>query len=300
MDAATNVQLKRVLSFLSGETVCDKSCAILSGFLRKEGANVRSWKLRFFCLLSGGVVLYFKSPEAERPLGGFCLGPDAEVSGGGGVLKIASARSCTAAQAPTAGRVFSLKGEVGDLQAWEVALHNCTTDQIAVNAPPFLAYNVADAAPAVAAPSGLSLSAQRSMQDKLRHISFRFLFLKSNSEYFKRLHLEKLRRVLLHHDDLVLVVDWVALDRQNVENVGALVYNTVLGSLADRISVQAKRTREAIVAAWSSPILRFELCRDEQGVSIENGELLVRFQIDKAAEAGADVEKKFGGEASAE
>jgi hypothetical protein len=44
-------------------------------------------------------------------------------------------------------------------------LHNCTTDQAAVNAPPFLAYNVADAAP-IAAPSGLSLSAQRSMQDK--------------------------------------------------------------------------------------------------------------------------------------
>jgi hypothetical protein len=119
--------------------------------------------------------------------------------------------------------------------------------------------------------------------------------LNHRSEYFKRLHLEKLRRVLLHHDDLVLVVDWVSLDRQNVENVGALVYNTVLGSLADRISVQAKRTREEIVAAWTRPILRFELCRDEQGVSIESGELVVRFQIATAAEAGADVEKKFGG-----
>jgi hypothetical protein len=111
--------------------------------------------------------------------------------------------------------------------------------------------------------------------------------------------LEKLRRVLLHHDDLVLVVDWVALDRQNVENVGALVYNTVLGSLADRISVQSKRTREAIVAAWTSPILRFELSRDAQGVSVENGELVVRFQIDKAAEVGADVKEKFGNWAQA-
>ncbi len=180
MDEATDVPFKRVLSFLSGETVCDKSCAVLSGFLRKEGANVRSWKLRFFCLLSGGVVLYFKSPEAERPLGGFCLGPASEVSGGGGLLRIASARSCTLAKgaklAPTAGRVFCLKGEVSDLQAWEVALHNCASDQThaaAVNAPPFEAYSAADAvvvgatASGALAPSGLSLSSQRSMQDKL-------------------------------------------------------------------------------------------------------------------------------------
>ncbi len=103
-----------------------------------------------------------------------------------------------------------------------------------------------------------------------------------------------MRRVLLHHDDLILVIDWVALDRQGVENVGALVYNTVLGSLADRISAQGKKTREAIVAAWTSPILRFELSRDEQGVSVDRGELVVRFQIDRASEVGSDVEKKFG------
>ena len=107
--------------------------------------------------------------------------------------------------------------------------------------------------------------------------------------------MEKLRRLLLHHDDLVLVIDWVALDRQNVDNVGALVYNTALGCLADRISVQTKKTREAIVAAWTSPILRFEVRPDAQGVSVENGELVVRFSIDKASEVGSDLEHAFGG-----
>ncbi len=276
------------MAFVRGDTVCDKSSAVLTGYLRKEGANVRSWKLRYFTLLSGGVVLYFLSPDAQHPLGGFCLAPDCCIVGTSGVLRISSFKSLTATKgklAATCGRVFCLKGDVGDLQAWEVALHNSieqSTHELALAPPcappPFQSYSQDQTV--VAAASGLSLWAQRSLQD---------------NDYFKRVHLEKLRRLLLH-DDIVVVVDWVALDRQGVDNVGALVYNTVLGRLADGVSVQTKKTREAIMTAWTRPILRFEARCEGLGVSIQGGEMVVTFDIERPGNVGSDLEKLFGSE----
>ncbi len=136
----------RLVSFCKGTIVCDKSNAILKSYLRKEGKKMKSWKLRLFVLLSGGVVLYFRTPESERPKGGFVLGTSSsgkkkdgtilfflffsfifKVARANGVLSIGSVKSYSDS-ALDCGRVFQLRAEPQELQSWEIAIQNAVSE----------------------------------------------------------------------------------------------------------------------------------------------------------------------------
>jgi hypothetical protein len=90
--------------------------------------------------------------------------------------------------------------------------------------------------------------------------------------------LEKIRR-LLFIDDILIGIEWMSVD--SVENVGFVIYNKILGQLADGFSKCDKKSRETIASRWETPILRFNVIKGGESVDFIDGELVVSFDVDR-------------------
>ena len=206
-------------------------------------------------------------------------------------LCIKSSRSCTLGRQECRDRVFALRGDADELQGWAAALGDVleneggqTASPEVVRAPPFKAFDVASGQ--AAAQTGLSLSGQRSIQE---------------NEFYKNLNLDKICR-LLFLDDVLLAIDWIGLD--GVENIGFVVYNQVLGQLADALGRCDKSVRESISSQWEKPLLRLNVIKEDspaadakegEKVDMVDGELVVAFKVSNVRQIGGNLMERFGG-----
>lgn len=289
----------RLVSILRGKVILDaKAAAVRVGELKKEGKKVRSWKRRFF-VLSDGLLLYYRSEAGwaggEKPLGGMVL-VDCQLSRSGEALTLRAGRSCTLGKEESRGRVFLLKGAEEELQAWERALADVLENEAlsragsrgvlaespdAVSPPPFLpSQMLPPVSPSSGSHTGLSLSAQRSIHE---------------NEFYKTLNLEKIGR-LLFLEDILLVIDWISLD--SVDNIGFIVYNQILGMLADSVARCSLLARQNMANLWQKPVIRFNILSgpdDTESIDILDGEMIIGFRIGHEKQVGAIcLETKFG------
>jgi hypothetical protein len=83
---------------VSGRLAVHKEHALHRGWLLKQGAKgVKTFKRRFFCLFSGGALVYFKTEREARPQGGLSVEAyETELELKGDVLSVTARVSFTA------------------------------------------------------------------------------------------------------------------------------------------------------------------------------------------------------------
>ena len=294
----SDARYERLLLLLRGQTAIEDRLTVLrAGSLKKEGKKFpRTWKRRYFVLTEDGLLLYFSTMAAwdasDKPLGGLVVDASSELSLTD-ILTVKASRSCTLGKEECRDRIFLLKGDDMELHGWLTVLKQLAevgNAEISENGgsgaaemlcpPPFKAFDTPPSQPA--AQTGLSMSAQRSIQE---------------NEFYKLLNLDKMCRLLMV-DDIALAVDWLGLD--GVDNMGFVVYNQVLGQLVDALNKCDKNIREAIARQWEKPLLCFRRVEDNENdeendddVVIENGELVVLFRVGQSESDARIVGKRL-------